>query len=159
MKSRLIASLAIGAVVALSATGCSMIAPQATTIQYSVSDGVNVYDSGPLDVRNAMVVATEDGSEGNFIAAVVNDTDSDHTLSFNVDGILYELPVPARERVSLGVDGADPILIERLNVLPGADVDITFQSGDGTAKVQDIPVIDGELPYYAEFVPTPAATP
>ena len=63
MKPRLIASLAIGALVVLGTTGCSMISTQATTITYSAAEGVNVHGAGPLEVRNALIVANEDGSE------------------------------------------------------------------------------------------------
>ncbi len=39
MKTRLIASIALGAAVVLGTTGCNILAPQATTIDYSASDG------------------------------------------------------------------------------------------------------------------------
>ena len=71
-KSRLIASIAIGAAVVLGTTGCSMISTQATTISYSAAEGVHIHGEGPLAVRNAFIVATADGSEGNFVAAIVN---------------------------------------------------------------------------------------
>ncbi len=58
-----------------------MTATQATTIPYSAAEGVNVRGSGPLQVRNALIVANEDGSEGNFVAAIVNQTDESHTLT------------------------------------------------------------------------------
>ena len=74
MKSRLFASLAVGAAVVLGTTGCNLVAPQATTIDYSASDGVNVPESGPLQVRNALIVADEEGTVGNFVAAIVYDT-------------------------------------------------------------------------------------
>ena len=85
MKTRLIASLAVGAAVVLGTTGCNILAPQATTIDYSASDGVNVpADSGPLHIRNALIVANEDGTTGNFVAAVVNDTAQQLTLRIEV---------------------------------------------------------------------------
>ncbi len=62
MKSRLIASLAVGALVLLGTTGCAMLSTQATTIPYSPSDGVNIPDSGPLQVRNALIVSDEEGA-------------------------------------------------------------------------------------------------
>ena len=42
MKSRLIASLALGALVVFGTTGCAMLSTQATTLEYSPADGVNV---------------------------------------------------------------------------------------------------------------------
>ena len=88
MKSRLVASAAISALVLLGATGCTFITPQSTEVQYSASDGVNVSDSdGPIDVRNAFIVANEDGSVGNFVAAVVNPTTEKATLTMTIDGL------------------------------------------------------------------------
>ena len=163
MKLRIVASIALGAALTLGAAGCSMIAPQATTIDYSASDGVNIEKSGPLDVRNAMVIADESGSTGNFLAAVVNTTDEAQTLVFGFGGETTTLRVPARERISLGVDGAKPVRLENLDTLPGATLPMSFQSGDGAGVVTEVPVLDGKLPQYTEYVPratpTPTATP
>lgn len=154
---RLIASIAVGAALVLGATGCSMISPQATTIQYSAAEGVNVYDAGPLDVRNAFIVATEDGAEGNLVAAIVNDTDESHTLRIEIgegsSAQTFTKSVPARTTISLGADGEDPILVEGLDTPPGADVPGYFQSGDEDGQLISVPVLDGELPYLAPLVP------
>jgi len=156
VKSRLIASLALGAAVVLGATGCNMLAPQATTIQYSASDGVNIPDSGPLKVRNALIIANEDGTLGNLIAGVVNDTDDDLTLNVSIAGQSQQLSVPANSSVSLGVDSA-AMLFDDVG-LPGADIEASFQSGDGEGVRVNVPILDGTLPHYTDLVPTPAAT-
>lgn len=155
MISRRLAPLALGAAILLGATGCSMVSPQATTIEYSASDGVNVPASGPLHVRNAMVIANEDGTLGNLIGAIINDTDAAATLNVGVGGRVATVQVPARSVVSLGVD-ADPLFIDALGATPGHNVEIAFQSGDGAGVEVAVPVLDGTLPQYAEFVPTAA---
>ncbi|MBO0979975.1 DNA modification methylase [Microbacterium sp. SD291] len=154
MKSRLVASAAISAVVVLGATGCTFISPQATTIEYSASDGVNVSsESGPLDIRNALVVATDDGSVGNLVVAVVNPTDERETLTITLAGNEpFAVTVPAGGVVSLGAD-EEPLRLVDLDTLPGATVEIHFQSGDGTGTKTEVPVLDGSLPYYADLVP------
>ncbi len=153
MKSRLIASFAVGVAVALGATGCNMIAPQATTIPYSPSDGVSVPASGPLKVRNALIVADENGQNGNLLAAIVNDTDDEHTLNIAFNGKTKTISVAARSIVSLGTEGERPLLLSGLDSKPGTDLPVTFQSGDGTPVEFAVPVVDGALSYYAEFVP------
>lgn len=157
---RLIASLAIGAALVLGTTGCSMISPQATTIEYAAAEGVNVYDSGPLDVRNAFIVANEDGSAGNFVAAVVNTTDESQTLRIELGEGANTIPltvyVPAQSTISLGAEGEDPILVENLDTPAGADIAGYFQSGDAEGVLTTVPVLDGELPYLAPLVPTVA---
>ena len=156
MKPRLIASLAIGALVVLGTTGCSMISTQATTITYSAAEGVNVHGAGPLEVRNALIVANEDGSEGNFVAAIVNQTDESVTLNmeFGEGGAIKEsIRVPANSVVSLGTEDTEPILLEGLDTLPGADIPGYFQSGDAEGVLVSVPVLDGGLEYLAPLVP------
>ena len=155
MNPRLIASLAIGAVVVLGTTGCSMISSQATTIPYSAAEGVNVWGSGPLEVRNALIVANEDGSEGNFVAAIINRTDDTHTLNVEVgeDGASLTVRVPANTTVSLGSDEDEPLLIEELDALPGTDVTAFFQSGDAEGELASVPVLDGSLDYLSALAP------
>jgi len=153
VTSRLLASLALGAVVVLGASGCSIVAPQATTIPYSPAEGVNIPDSGPLKVRNALLVADEAGTSANFLAAVVNDTDSSAALQVTVDGDTQTVRVPARTTVSLGFDGDDPLLFTRLDAAPGTNLEVAFQSGDGQSVATAVPVLDGSLDYLADFVP------
>ncbi|WP_349290468.1 DNA modification methylase [Microbacterium sp. 2FI] len=157
VKPRLIASLAVCAALAVGTTGCSMISSQATTIPYSAAEGVNVTGSGPLEVRNAFIVATDDGSEGNFVAAIVNDTDQSHTLTVELgeegSTIDFTVRVPANSVVSLGGDEEEPILIEDLDTPPGADIPGYFQSGDGEGVLVSVPVLDGALDYLAPLVP------
>lgn len=161
MKSRLIATVALGAALALGTTGCGMLVPQGTTVQYSPADGMNVpVTSGPIQVRNVLIVATQDGSEGNLVAALVNPTDAPHVLSMQVgegaDATALEVRVPAHGAISLGgsgEDGVDPILVDRLDTPPGATVPVYFQSGDGDGARVDVPVLNGSLDYLADLVP------
>ncbi len=153
MKSRLIASLALGVSVALGATGCSFITPQATAIPYSPSDGITVPTSGPLEVRNAFVVADETGARGNLIAAIVNDTTDPQVLNLTYGDTSKTVRVPASSVVSLGSDDTDPLLLRGIDTLPGANLTMSFQSGDATGVEVSVPVVDGALPYYTDFVP------
>lgn len=155
---RLIAPIAVGAALVLGTTGCSMISPQATTIEYSAAEGVNVYESGPLDVRNVFIVANEDGSAGNLVAAIVNQTDESHTLRMEIgegaSSKSFTKTVPARTTISLGADGEEPILVEGLDTPAGADIPGFFQSGEAEGVLTSVPVLDGALPYLAPLVPT-----
>ncbi|MFD5213072.1 DNA modification methylase [Microbacterium sp. NPDC058345] len=159
---RLAAVAALGAAVALGTTGCTFITHQATTNEYPASDGVNVESTGgPVVVRNAFIVATADGSEGNLVAALVNESDAAATLTIDVEGEQLRVRVPAGESLSLG--GADqPLLIDALDVQPGATAEMLFLSGDEDAEPVQVPVLDGTLPYYSDLVPggfTPAPEP
>lgn len=155
MKSRLIASIALCAAVILGTTGCNVLSTQATRIGYSPSDGVNVPASGPLEVRNALVVTNEEGTDGNFVAAIVNTTDSRLTLNieFGESHTPASVHVPAHSTVSLGSGGTDPLLLEGTNTPAGATIPIFFQSGDAEGVIAQVPVLDGTLPYLADLAP------
>ncbi|MFT4214441.1 MAG: DNA modification methylase [Microbacterium sp.] len=159
MNSRRLAAVALAAAAVLGTTGCNMLAPQATTIEYSPAEGVSIVGSAPLQVRNALLVADESGTSANFLAAIVNDTDTDETLIVSVAGQIQTVQVAARTTVSLGFNGAEPLLFSGIDATPGTDLDLTFQSGQGEAVAHSVPVLDGTLDYLTDFVPTPIPTP
>ncbi|MCK6067515.1 MULTISPECIES: DNA modification methylase [Microbacterium] len=159
MKPRLIASAALGVAVLLGATGCAFITPQATTIVYSPADGVNIPDSGPLKVRNVLIVSEGDGEAGNMIAAIVNETDEPHTLNIELgEGASVEkatVRVPAKSSLSLGnpSDDTPPLELENIEGPAGSTVPVYFQSGDSEGVLYEVPVLDGALDYYNELLP------
>lgn len=154
MKSRLVASAAISALVLLGATGCTFITPQATKTEYAASDGVNVSDEdGPIAVRNALIIANEDGTVGNFVGAVVNPTQDRATLTVSLEGgEPFMITVPAGGSVSLGAD-QEPVEVVGLDTMPGATVAMHFQSGHSAGVTTQVPVLDGTLPYYSDLAP------
>lgn len=159
MKSRLLASAALGAAVLLGTTGCAFITEQATTLTYSPADGVNIPDSGPLKVRNALIVSEAEGEAGSLIAAIVNETDEAQTLNIELgEGASAQkatVRVPAQSSVSLGnpSDDTDPLTIDEVDGPPGSTVPVYFQSGDAEGVLYQVPVLDGELDYYNELLP------
>jgi hypothetical protein len=157
VNRRLIASVALGAAVLLGTTGCAMISTQATTLPYSPGDGVNIPESGPLAVRNVLIVAEEEGGEGNLVAAVVNPTDEAHTLNIELgEGAAAQsltVRVPARETVSLGSPDEPPLPLDEVDGPPGSTVPMYFQSGEAEGVLFQVPVLDGELDYYGELIP------
>ncbi|MFV0320144.1 MAG: DNA modification methylase [Microbacterium sp.] len=156
MKSRLVVSVALGAAVVLGTAGCTFMTPQSTTIQYSPADGVNVDGSKPLEVLNAVVVANDEGTAGNLIAAIVNPTDQQLTLRMEVGEARTPatVRVPAGAVVSLGTEGTPPLPLVNFDTAPGANVSIYFQSGDVNGIETLVPVVDTSLPYYADLGPT-----
>lgn len=155
--SRLVASVAVGVAVVLGTGGCAMLAPQATTIRYSAAEGVNVYSDGPLQVRNALIVANADGTKGNFVAAVVNETAQSQTLRITFgegsDTIVKTVRVAARSTVSFGSEETDPLPVEGTIMLPGSDVPGYFVSGDADGTLVSVPILDGTLDYLAPLAP------
>jgi len=160
VKSRLFASIAVGAAIVLGTSGCAFITPQSTEIPYSPADGINVKNvaGAPLEIRNALVVADAEGTTGNLIAAVINMTDSSHTLTIQVgDGssaVTETLHVQAHTVSSLG-QNVDPLRLEGIDAKPGSTVPIYFQSGDADGALADVPVLGANDALYKGLVPTP----
>jgi hypothetical protein len=160
VKSRFIASIALGAAVALGATGCTFMTPQSTKIVYSPSDGVTVEGSAPLEIRNALIISNDEGTAANLVAAVVNPTDGDLTLRMEVgeNRVPAIVRVPANSVVSLGAEGTPPLELADFDAKPGTDIPVYFQSGDINGVQTDVPVMDGSLPYYKTLAPTAPAS-
>ena len=162
---RLMASLAVGVAVLLGTTGCTLAAQMGTNVPYSPSDGINVRNSGPLSVLNALLVvdAEGDGRGANFIGAVVNSTDKSATLTMQIgqgaDAITETIPVAANSTVSFGGDDQDPLSLPDVEATSGETVPVFFQSGDAEGSIGNVPVLDGQFTYLRTLVPTPTPTP
>ena len=156
MKSRRLASLAVLAAVLVGTSGCALISPQATLIPYAPADGVSAH-TGDVAVRNALVVS-DDGVEGNFLAAFVNESADAVTLrvSYGEGSEKTELTVrlAANENISLGMDGQDdPLPFPDINTPPGATMPVYFQAGDAEGSLVQVPILTGETTYLEPFVP------
>lgn len=157
MKLRIASSIALAAALALGATGCSMIAPQATKIPYAPSDGIDANIAG-VNVRNMMLIADESGENFNVVFTSVNETGKpvDMTVSFMRDGSAsaraeFEIP----EGVAQFGDPKgeqEPVLVTIPDLAPGAAVGAYFQVA-GSSEVENfIPVLDGTLKDYRHYV-------
>jgi len=154
VKSRIIASLAAAGAVLLSATGCGIVAQQATTIEYTASDGVNLphTETPGIDVRNAFVVADEDGRQGNLIAVLVNNTDANQTFGLDWDGGSVSIDVAAGETLSLGAKDA-PELLDNIDTIPGSTLEVYAQPGDTDGVEINLPVLNNCLTEYSDLAP------
>jgi hypothetical protein len=157
VKARLIASVVLAASVVLGTSACNLIAPQATTKNYDPSDGVSGR-VGDMKIRNAVIIVGEDGEDGNLLASVTNGGESESlSIQFGegADGTATT-SIPAESTVSFGSDDEDPILLEGIDVQPGSLVEVFFQYGNETGVEILVPVLDGALEEYSDFVPEAA---
>ncbi|WP_281453104.1 hypothetical protein [Paenarthrobacter nitroguajacolicus] len=151
-----IAAAAIG-VGLLSVTGCGFVNAQQTSHQYSASDGVRA-DLGKLQLRNMLIVASGEKEPGRVIGAVFNQSSSDATLTLSgANGAQTEIPVKAMSETYLN-DTADAAILSTAGVIPGGLTPVTIRSGSDSATI-NVPVVDGTLPEYAKYLPSPSATP
>lgn len=146
---RAVAAAAL-AVLALGVTSCGAINEQATTFQYAASDGI-VLDVADLSVRNLMLVTKSANDEARLLGSIVNNTATDQTLNVKVSTGSASIKVPAKTAVVLE-DDANETLLPATGVMPGAQAPATLAVGGSSDEVR-IPVIDGTLVEYREYVP------
>ena len=149
------AALAIGL---LSLTGCGYINAQQTTQQYSSSDGTRT-DLGPLQLRNFIIVSDGEGKPGRVIGAVYNTSSNDVILTIKgAEGSQTQVPVKKNSYTMLN-GSSDAAILSTTGTKPGALAEVTI-SENGTNKDAKftVPVLDGTLVDYKNFVPTPEPT-
>ncbi|AWB87061.1 hypothetical protein [Mycetocola zhujimingii] len=155
MKARLIASVALAATVVFGTTGCNLVSPQSTTKEYDPSDGVSV-NVGDLRLRN-LIVLTDDGIDGNLIVTVVN-TGGPHSLSlqYGEDDTTVSTIVDGNVSTVFGGESA-PLVLPDIDAEPGSFMPMFVQYGNETGKEVLVPVLDGTIAPYDEFI-TEAST-
>lgn len=147
---RIAASLAVAAL-AFGVTSCGAINEQATNTDYAASDGVNV-DVADAKVRNLMLVTNSDDTQARLIGTVVNAGDSALTLSVKADSASpVSIPVPAEGTVKLEDDENEQI-VKNLGISAGEHADAVF-TVSGEEVEFSVPVVDGTLAEYRDFVP------
>lgn len=149
---RAASSIAIAGLLAVGTAGCAYMTPQATTLTYSASDGVNG-TVGDVRVLNLLALS-EDGEDVAFIGSVVNTGTEAATVVFeSVDNtsLSETVRVGAGETVRLGID--EPLLLTGIDAEVGGIVPIYVQYGSEQGSELLVPVLNGDLPEYAEFLP------
>jgi hypothetical protein len=141
---------ALGAAVA-TAGGCALVDPQQADDLYAApSEGVQVELTEQVRAENLLVVAEEEGGEGRLSGALVNDTAQDVRFVVVVAGEQLDVEVPARGTVLLGVD--EPADVAVVPAAPGSLAEVTLATTSQGAVTAGIPVLDGTLPHYADFL-------
>lgn len=158
MKSRTIKSAMLAGVLALSMSGCALIAPVATKHPYDPSDGVGA-DVSEVDVRNLVLIADEPGGLYNVVFTAVNAGDAtDLSMTFVGDnGVKHTVDFEvANGNTAFGeLDKETTKLLQLGKQAIGSTVN-TFISANGESVELHVPVLDGTLDEYKPYVPTAA---
>lgn len=152
------------AVAGVSAAGALLLAacaPTTTTLNYDPSDGVGVSvlgaDNTELRGINLLVVSAAEGEPGNVLGALSNTSAEDATFTLQSPGAgPLVVEVPAGDTVYLNSEAGEPALIDLVTAAPGDYLDATLSVGADTKEFQ-LPVFDGTLPEYADYVPVEVA--
>lgn len=153
MRARIAATVALSASIALLASGCGFITPQATTDDYDPSDGVGS-TIGDVKVLNALVLSA-DGENGNLVAGFANSGSERARIT-----IQFESRDGTQDRtVTVAPGEVKSIGTDEVFELTGIDADlgsllpIFVQHGSETGKQMLVPVLDGALPEYSDLLP------
>ncbi|WP_347754361.1 hypothetical protein [Agrococcus sp. ProA11] len=150
MQPRIAAAAAAAVVVAFAATGCNLVTPQATLIEYDPSDGVSG-TTGTVMIHNAMLIGEPGGDELSLAATFTNDGEATFVE------VRYEDAVE-QVRVPEGVTTYG--FPEQQLILPSSD-DLTFGSLQNVAFTADgaepaglrVPAISTEVVGYETLAP------
>ncbi|MDI2098745.1 hypothetical protein [Ruicaihuangia caeni] len=150
---RAAASIAAAGVLAIGLSGCGFLTPQATTKNYSASDGVN----GTVgDVRLLNILAlSSDGTDLALVGSVYNDGDSAVTVRFqavDAPAVTESVRVEPGQSVRLGID--ETLVMSGVDAELGSIVPIYAQYGSKESGSElQVPLLDGSLPEYEAFLP------
>jgi hypothetical protein len=149
------AALGIGL---LSVTGCGYINPQQTSEQYSASDGTST-DIGPLQLRNMMIISQGADKPGRVVGAVYNSSSNDVKLVIKgAEGSQTQVPVKKNSYTLLN-DSTDEAILSTTGAKPGSVAEVTItEDGTNQSAQFKVPVLDGTISDYKEYLPTPSPT-
>ena len=155
MKNRWAMTTALATVIVLGTAGCTFDAEIATNIPYEPSDGTGTV-VGDVAVRNALLI-TDDGDRLNLVVSLVNRGTESRAVTIQWEGgsgrESERVVVDGESTVELGGPEDEQIIIEGVDVTPGALYPVFFQYGDEPGSELQVPVLDGALPEYELYVP------
>lgn len=140
----------------LSATGCGYIYKQPTTINYAPSDGVKT-DVKDVHLRNIMLIAENKDSDGRVLGTIVNNGSDEATVKFAFTSGTKSVTVPAGKTVRLE-DNAHKFIVSPAGEDPGKLLSDTKISVGSDTSTINIPVLDGTLDEYQEYLPNAASS-
>ncbi|MGO1316108.1 MAG: hypothetical protein ACTMIR_03605 [Cellulomonadaceae bacterium] len=132
---------------ALAVSGC---APIMTQHAYAPSDGLRVVLADGVIVQNLLVLTAAEGDPGAVLGAVRNSGPADAVVSLAGT----DLQVEAGQTVLIGGEAGRPLLLDAVDAAPGATLPLEVGIVGQQVETVPVPVLDGELPQYAPYVPT-----
>lgn len=149
------ASLLAIPVLALSALALSACSPITTDKAYSPSDGVLIDVNDSVRGLNLLVVSNGDGAPGTLLGGLSNEGPDDIEVSIAPEGTsAIDVPVDAGTAVSFGVSDGFEVQFGNIDVAAGATIPVTLTASDGSSASAFLPVLDGAIDEYAEYLPS-----
>lgn len=131
-------------------SSCAWASPIQTQESYAASDGIRVAlgEDEKVRVENLFVLTSAAGETAQVFGALVNDTKDEVTIGLSVADLTEEFDLDAGQVLHLN-DELDTFTDDTAE--PGATIPITLTfQGSFTG---DVPVLDGTIPPYDEYLP------
>lgn len=156
MKVRIAVSVVLAMGLALGASGCNLIQPQATTHHYDASDGVS-FNVGDVQLRN-LILISDDGQTASLLMSAVNTTgaDVDLHIQFLSKGAMVNgtLTVPTSQTAtSWGAATESKIVLDGTNTPAGSLLQVYFQYGSADGVTTLVPVLTSAQREYTGLEP------
>ncbi|WP_125776262.1 hypothetical protein [Antribacter gilvus] len=129
--------------------------PTTTTLDYAPSDGARVEVSKDARLRgiNLLVISEGDGAPGTLLGALTNQTSDDATFTLTAEGAApVTVRVEAGDTVLLGTEDGEQVQLDAVDGIPGSNLPAVLSVG-GEEEELSLPVFDGSLPEYADYLP------
>jgi hypothetical protein len=151
VQPRLAAAAVAAVVVAIAATGCNILTPQATTIDYDASDGVSG-TTGTVEIHNAMLIGEPDGDNLNLAVTFTNEGDAT-IVQVRVDDASQMVNV-GEGVTTLGFDGEQMVFAAPSDLVLGQLRNVSFAADGAEPTGLRVPTISTEMPGYETLGPT-----
>jgi hypothetical protein len=149
VQLRPLAAAAAAVVVALAATGCNILTPQATTIEYDPSDGISGATGG-VEFHNAMLIGEPDGDALNLAVTFTNPGEATF-VEVRVEDDAQEVRVPSGVTTFGFPD--QQLVFQVSDVEFGAQRNVSFAADGAEPAGVGVQVFSTEFPDYAELGP------
>lgn len=154
VQLRTVAAALAAAAVAVLATGCNLVTPQATTIEYDASDGISGR-TGDVQVHNALLIGEEDGDTRSLAVTFTNHGEATY-VQVRVADDTQDIRVPSGQTV-YGVD--EQLTVPADDVQVGGLSNVSFQAEGAEPLGLRVQVMSAEFPGYEQYAPTAAPEP
>ena len=137
----------------LAATGCSAVNYQATTHQYSASDGVKT-EIHDVKLRHIMFVAAEEDAPARMTGLISNSSEGDAEVEITVEGTSFDVQLEPGEAVNLEHD--EELVVDSIGAAPGSMQEVTVSASTETGSSEETfgaTVLDGALDEYRHLLP------
>ncbi len=138
---------ALGAVLIMVLSGCSLTADVTTGKAYNASDGISGTVSN-VTAQNLLLITTGEGEPAVLVGALYNGSDVEVTVQVSVALDQASFTIPAMSTVTLGLAEGNQEFIIDAPVAPGLNSEVTIAVADEASSTKPLPVLDGTLPEY-----------